>query len=97
MEIVERHILDFDGENDYKPSNYPPKKNGFYMTIRCGLGGIYSKLNEWCDGHWMVECLDDSRTIAYSRQPLPKEKVHEWIELLLKKSKRDIIKEINKE
>lgn len=77
MEIKEEHILDFS--NDYKPANYPPKKDGFYMTIRCGLGGIYYSLNEWKDDMWQVGILDFSSVIAYSRETIAKEVVNEWV------------------
>lgn len=44
-----------------------------YITIRCGLPGIYTVLNRWKDGEWMAECLDGSETIAY-RELQPYEK-----------------------
>lgn len=76
MEIRKEHILDFN--NDYKPANYPPKEDGFYMTIRCGLGGIYYELDEWKDGNWQVGILDASYVIAYSREIIAREAVNEW-------------------
>ena len=82
MEIREGHILDFD--HDYKPANYPPKEDGFYMTIRCGLGGIYYNLDEWKDGNWQVMILDASRVIAYSRETIAREVVNEWARNKLK-------------
>ena len=63
--------------DDYAPANYTtPKENGYYMTIRCGLSGIYTALNEWKDGKLMAEALDDSTTIAYSKEPIQKEQVN---------------------
>lgn len=76
MEIKEEHILDFN--YDYKPANYPPKEDGFYMTIRCGLGGIYYNLNEWKEGRWQLSILDGSYVIAYSKETISKEAVNDW-------------------
>jgi hypothetical protein len=76
MKIEEKDILKF--HDDYKPSNFPPSKEGFYMTIRCGLGGIYTCLNEWKDDRWQVEVADASHTIAYSKEQIPKEEVTKW-------------------
>ena len=36
--LLKENIFDFNGV--YKPLNKNPKNDGFYMTIRCGLGGI---------------------------------------------------------
>lgn len=41
------------------------KEDCNYLTIRCGLTGIYTCINTWFHGKWMAECLDGSRTIAY--------------------------------
>lgn len=76
MEIKEEHILDFN--YDYKPANNPPKEDGFYMTIRCGLGGIYYNLNEWKEGGWQLGILDGSYVIAYSKETISKEAVNDW-------------------
>ena len=46
-------IYEFNGE--YKLAKYPPKENGFYMTIRCGLQGICICLNEWKDNKLMIQ------------------------------------------
>ena len=82
MEIKEGHIIDF--HNDYKPANYPPKKDGFYMTIRCGLGGIYYYIDGWKDERWQLGILDGSYVIAYSIKQIPKEVVNEWLRNKLK-------------
>lgn len=76
MTIKEKEILKFN--DDYIPSRFPPKEDGFYMTIRCGLSGIYSCLNEWKDEKWQMEVLDGSITIAYSKEQIPKEEVNKW-------------------
>lgn len=82
MEINETKILNFNGE--YKLAKYPPKENGYYMTIRCGYGGIYFHLNEWKDGQWLLQCADGSDTIAYSSEQITKEQVNEYCKSILK-------------
>ena len=76
MEIKEGHIFDFNGE--YKLASCKPKEDGFYMTIRCGLGGIYHMLDEWKDDQWKVGVTDASSVIAYSREQIPKETADAW-------------------
>lgn len=52
----------------FKPfcENHTELKDGtMYVTIRCGLSGIYTCLNEWKNGGWYAKCLDGSTTIAY--------------------------------
>lgn len=58
----------FKFHNDFKPAKYPPKEEGYYVTIRCGLSGIYQVLNQWKDGAWQMQILDASDTIAYSKE-----------------------------
>lgn len=72
-------IYKFNGE--YKLAKYPPKEDGWYITIRCGLSGIYTCLNEWKDNKWQVEAADASDTIAYSKERISKEIVDEWAKL----------------
>ena len=84
MNIEEKDILKF--HDDYKPANLPPDKEGYYMTIRCGLSGIYTCLNEWKDGRWQAEATDASRTIAYSREQIPNEEVTKWAREELRKA-----------
>lgn len=76
-------IYKFNGE--YKLAKYHPKKDGYYMTIRCGLSGIYTCLNEWKDDKWQLEVTDDSNTIAYSKERISKEIVNKWIKKKLEK------------
>lgn len=76
MTIIEDNILTFN--HDYKPANYPPREDGYYMTIRCGLMGIYYHLDEWKEGKWQVHILDGSYVVAYSRETIPRETVNEW-------------------
>ena len=79
MEITHEQIFNFDG--NYIPSHHTPKEEGFYMTIRCGLNGIYTHLDEWKGGHWQVRILDDSKVIAYSKEQITKEQVKEWCDI----------------
>ena len=75
-----KHILDFDREDEnFIPAKIDPKEEGYYMTIKCGLGGLYYCLNEFKDGKWQVLSADDSYVVAYSREPLPKDEVDAWI------------------
>lgn len=80
-------IYNFNGE--YKLAKYPPKENGFYMTIRCGLQGIYTCLNEWKDNKWQVEATDASATIAYSKERISKYTVTEWTKKKLEKYRNE--------
>lgn len=78
MEITHERIFDFD--HNYIPGHHKPKTPGYYMTIRCGLGGIYTNLYEWKDDKWQVGILDDSKVIAFSREQITKEQVQKWLE-----------------
>ena len=60
------------------------------MTIRCGLGGIYTCLDEFKNNNWQVGVLDDSSVIAYSKEQVTKESVEEWLNNLKKKYSRII-------
>ncbi len=75
---LEREII-FDFKGNYELVKCPPKEDGYYMTIRCGLGGIYTHLDEWKDNHWQVGITDASTVIAYSRDQIPKEEINEWL------------------
>ena len=77
------HIFDFNG--DYKLAKCPPKEDGYYITVKCGLGGIYTSLNEWKNGKWMVLTTDDSDVIAYSKEQVFKEDVKKWLNAKLEK------------
>lgn len=67
LAIFEKKIYDFDGF--YYLSEYrTPEKEGFYLTIRCGLGGIYSHVNEWKNGKWQACAADASKVIAFSKE-----------------------------
>ena len=73
IKSYEKRILDFD--NDFAPAVTSsgvrnPAEEGVYITIRCGLSGIYQCLNTWKDGKWQMQVLDASTTIAFSKQPL---------------------------
>lgn len=77
------HIFDFEG--DYELVKYSPKEDGYYMTIRCGLNGIYTCLDEWKNSNWQVGVLDDSNVIAYSKEQISKEDVKNWANTKLEK------------
>lgn len=49
---------------------WKPEKNGTYKTIRAGLSGIYSMLNEWKDGDWLCRVADASYTIYFDPEPI---------------------------
>lgn len=61
-----KDIFKFHGE--FKLAKYPPTEEGNYITIRCGLSGIYQGLNQWKDGKWQMQILDASDIIAYSKE-----------------------------
>ena len=68
IKSYDKKILVFDsGENNFKPAHYPPKEDGMYVTIRCGLAGISQTLDRWKDGEWQLRVLDGSKVIAYSK------------------------------
>lgn len=64
----ERTLVNFSGTG-FIPK-VTPKEDGWYDTIRCGLSGIYIMVNEYKDGKWMIQVLDGSTTIAYSRDKI---------------------------
>lgn len=82
MKIEHKVIFDFNGE--WKPNHLVPKVDGYYMTIRCGLGGIYTQLDEFRDGGWQVKVLDNSSVIAYSKEQITDEQVQEWYNEIMK-------------
>ena len=41
-------------------------KDGVYITMRCGLGGIYTMLDTMKDGKWQTGVLDNSTVIAFA-------------------------------
>lgn len=68
IKSYDKKILEFDsGENNFKPSHYPPKEDGMYITLRCGLAGISQTLDRYKDGEWQLRVLDGSKVIAYSK------------------------------
>lgn len=69
IDSYKKKIFDFDREeNDFIPAQHNPKEEGYYITIRCGLSGIYQMLNEWKDNKWQINLTDGSYTIAYNRK-----------------------------
>jgi len=72
IDSYHKRIFDFNkNEYDFIPAKHiNPKEEGYYLTIRCGLSGIYQMINEWKNNEWVVKLLDDSYTIAYSREKI---------------------------
>lgn len=83
IKLVTEYIFDFNG--DYKLAKHPPKEDGYYMTIKCGLGGIYAELNEWKNSKWTVLATDDSDVIAYYKEQISEEDVKNWAMAILEK------------
>lgn len=66
-----KRIFEFSREeNDFKPANKTPQEDGYYVTIRCGLTGIYQTLDRYENGDWLLRVLDGSKVIAYSRNTI---------------------------
>lgn len=75
----------FSFNNEYKLAKHPPQKDGYYMTIRCGIGGIYTKIDKYQDGKWLTQIMDDSKVIAYSKEYIFENIVDKWIRQKLEK------------
>lgn len=71
---IHQELYKFDKDGGimraFKPMTYPPKEDGAYLTIRCGLGGIYTHIDEWKNGKWHLGVLDASTVVAYSRDTI---------------------------
>lgn len=73
MESYEKKIMRFkrdDGIDFIPANNTNPSKPGTYVTLRCGLRGIYQMLNEWNGSEWITKVADAGFIIAYSREPV---------------------------
>jgi len=72
IDSYHNEIMSFKREDgtDFIPAIYKPKEKGYYITLRCGYGGIYQIVNEWDGNDWMINATDGSFTIAYSREPI---------------------------
>ena len=55
-----------------------PNEDGIYLTVRCGLTGVYKMINVWQDNKWQIEVLDDSITLARSEKPLTDDEIVYW-------------------
>lgn len=82
LDSYKKRIFDFNPENGFKrfkALKMEPKEDGTYLTIRCGLSGIYTYVNEWnkSKGGWQIEILDGSETIAFSKDQELIEKLKE--------------------
>lgn len=69
LESYHKVIMEFH-DTDFIPATKNPKEKGSYLTLRCGLGGIYQMINEWNGKKWMTGALDGSYTIAYSKNKI---------------------------
>ena len=51
----------------FKPKYSNTLKDGVYLTVRVGLGGIYTMMNTWDSksNDWTTKVADDSYTIMY--------------------------------
>ena len=72
--IVDFHESVWDGNVEtvfykdfkpFRPDHTVLENNKSYLTIRCGLGGIYTDVNTWFNDHWGNRVLDGSTVIAY--------------------------------
>lgn len=70
LKIFEKDIFSFEGAF-YLSAHRKPEKEGFYLTVRCGLGGIYTHINEWKNGKWQATSADASTVIAFSKELFP--------------------------
>lgn len=55
------------------------------MTIRCSLGGIYTKVDKYRDGEWLTKIMDDSDVIAYSKERISENIFDKWVRQKLEK------------
>lgn len=49
----------------FKPTGTNNIEPGVYLTLRCGLGGIYQFCNTWDGQKWESSIADGSYTIMY--------------------------------
>lgn len=71
IKSYDKRIFEFSHEkNNFKPANYTPQEDGYYVTIRCGLTGIYQTLDRYENGDWQLRVLDGSKVIAYSKNTI---------------------------
>lgn len=68
IKSYEADIMKFNKSNDFVLSK--PTTEGHYLTIRIGYGGIYTNINYWKDGNWLVFAADGSNVIARSSQQI---------------------------
>lgn len=68
IKSYERNIVEFNKDNDFVLQE--PTIEGYYLTIRVGLGGIYTNVNYWKEGNWLGRAADGSRVVARSSEPI---------------------------
>ena len=44
---------------------HPPKEDGYYLTLRFTWGRLYTNLDQWKDGMFLVGIADGSKVIGY--------------------------------
>ena len=69
IESYHKVIMEFHDTN-FIPAIHKPTEKGFYITLRCGYGGIYQMVNEWNGNDWETNATDGSYTIAYSKNKI---------------------------
>ena len=74
LEIFRNELKDYKKEifkfQDFNFADSNPKEPGYYLTIRCGLNGIYQMVNEFKNEKWQIKVLDNSIILAYSKKPI---------------------------
>lgn len=69
--MLEKTLVELDYNwRLYKEGRIYPNENGYYKTIRAGIGRIYEMVNKWEDGKWLVGVLDGSSTIYWETTKL---------------------------
>ena len=82
LEIFRNELKDYKKEifkfQDFNFADSNPKEPGYYLTIRCGLNGIYQIIDEFKDEKWQTEILDGSFVVAYSRETVEIKALKLW-------------------
>lgn len=70
VDSYRKSIFNFSSRNWQFHEPLIPQEDGCYITIRIGSAGIYQMLNYFKDGHWQINVLDSSRTIAFDKEKI---------------------------
>lgn len=71
MNSLHFELIKFEKDTNLFGSGFKPYRknlnieNGTYLTLRCGLSGIYSCVDEMVNNEWSTKVLDNSFVIAY--------------------------------